>query len=408
MAGKFINTQYFDTQDKITNIHQDLLKNPFYLYNDKKGTKVKYYNINKEKSTLDPGSKLAYSDVGSKSPIRFNVIHDLYIYQFIKAELNFDNGEFGLESSSIEGESYILPNTIEPLDGDYFEVEHIKDSTWLFKVNDVQKDTLENGNNVYKIKWELDKTSNRDILDNVVEEYKYIDIQQGTNLKSIVKLERYDIAKKLDELSVILVQFFKDLFYSDKIQTFTYKWYNEYCMYDPFAIEFMIRHKLLQGTDSYIYIEHKTQLPKTFSIDYNQSIYRAFELQDISRLVVCQRNSQADYIDDPTSIFATRYENYFSLNYHVYAEENGPFNPRGIIPILNDTIMERIRKNKKCESYENNKYDNIIVKYFNKEDLSLEDIENIENLELESTKDVFYKLLFIIYCIDYYTKKMLS
>ena len=362
MAGKFINTQYFDTQDKLTDIHQDLLQNPFYLYNDKKGTKVKYYNINKEKTTLDPGSKLAYTDLGDNSPIRFNVIYGLYLYQFIKAELNFDNTEFGLESSAIEGESYILPNTIEPIDGDYFEVEHIKDSSWLFKVTDVQKDTLDNGNNVYKIKWELDRTTNREILDNVVEEYKYIDVEAGTNLKSIVKLERYDIAKKLDELSVILINFFRDLFYSDKIQTFTYKWYNEYCMYDPFAIEFMIRHKLLYNTDRYIYIEHKTQLPKTFSIDYNQSIYRAFELQDIEKLITCQRNSQADYIADPTSIFATRYENYFALNYHVYAEENGPLNPRGIIPILNDTMIEHIRTNKKYNSHDKNIYDNIIIK----------------------------------------------
>ena len=56
--GKFINTKYFDTQDKLVQMNNDLVQNPFYLFNDKKGTKVKaYYNINKEKSTLDPGSK---------------------------------------------------------------------------------------------------------------------------------------------------------------------------------------------------------------------------------------------------------------------------------------------------------------------------------------------------------------
>ena len=407
MAGKFINTQYFEAQDKITDIYQDLLQNPFYLYNDKKGTKVKYYNINTEKSTLDPGSKLAYSNLGDSSPIRFNIINGLYLYQFIKAELNLDNGEFGLESSPVEGESYILPNTIIPYEGDFFEVEHVKDSTWLFQINDVQKDTLENGNNVYKIRWQLDRTTNKDILSNIVDEYMYIETQQGSNLKAVVKMEKYDMAKRLDELSVNLATFFKDLFYSDAIQTFTYKWYNEYSMYDPFAIEFIIRHKLLNNSGSYLYIEHKSQTPKTFSIDYNQSIYRAFELRDIRKLEVCQRNSQADYIDDPTSIFATRYENYFALNYHVYAEENGPYNPKGIIPILSDTMMDHIRRNKKYDTCDES-YNNILVKFFNNEDLTIEDINGLENIEYQSTKDIFYILLFIIYCLDYYTKKMLS
>lgn len=93
MAGKFINTEYFDAMDSVVKLHQDLLQNPFYLYNDKKGTKVEYYNINKEKSSLDPGSKLAYAELGTNSPIRFNLVHGLYLYQFVRAELNWDNGE---------------------------------------------------------------------------------------------------------------------------------------------------------------------------------------------------------------------------------------------------------------------------------------------------------------------------
>ena len=151
--GRFINTTYKDTMDSIISIHEDLIKNPFYLYNDKKGVKVKYYNQNTEKSTLDKGSGLTHSNIGDNSSIRFNVIDNLFIYQFPKAELNFENGEFGLESEEISGESYILPNTIIPYDGDYFEVPYIKDSSWLFRVISSQKDTLENGSNVYRINW---------------------------------------------------------------------------------------------------------------------------------------------------------------------------------------------------------------------------------------------------------------
>ena len=408
MAGKFINTTYYDTQDALVEMNRDLVQNPFYLFNDKKGTKVKYYNINDEKTTLDPGSKLAYTDIGENSPIRFNVIHDLYLYQFIKAELNFDNGEFGLESDQVRGESYILPNTIVPRDGDYFEVDHINDSTWLFKVTNVQRDTLDNGSNVYKIEWSLERTSNEEIQLNVVEEYKYLNVEEGTNLKAVVKLERYDIAAKLDQLSITLVDYFQDIFYSDKIQTFTYKWFNEFNMYDPFVIEFIRRNKLLRGTDNYIFVDHQLQVPATFSIDYNRTIYRAFEERSLDILKCSKYMSQADHIDSPISIFATRHEEYFSLNYYVINQEIGPFNPKGIIPIISEELFNRILENKKYEPGCKNQYDNILIKFFHNGDLYAEDLDHIHDIDFETTKDMFYKLVLLIFCVDFYTKKLLS
>ena len=405
MAGKFINTTYYDTQDALVKMNEDLVKNPFYLYNDKKGTKVKYYNINTEKTTLDPGSKLAYTDIGSDSPIRFNVINDLYIYQFIKMELNFDNGEYGLENNDISGESYILPNTIKPIEGDFFEVDHINDSTWLFKVTDVQKDTLENSNNVYKISWVLDRTTNKDILLNVVDEYKYLDTVEGTNLKSVVKLEKYNIASKLDNLSINLANYFKDLFYNDKVQTFIYKWYNEYNMYDPFAIEFIIRNRILSSTDEYIHVQHQCPIPNTFSIDYNRSLYRAFEERNIDLLNKCQHTSQADYIDYKVGIFQTRYEPYWSLNYKTLVEPNGPYNPRAVIPIIEKDLITKINNNDKNDI---TPYENIIIKYFNNEDLYIEDLNCLDCIDYESNRNMFYMLLLTIFCIDFYTKKLLS
>ena len=34
--------------------------------------------------------------------IRFNIIHDLFLYQFSKAELNFDVGDFGMSSRDLK------------------------------------------------------------------------------------------------------------------------------------------------------------------------------------------------------------------------------------------------------------------------------------------------------------------
>ena len=43
-----------------------------------------------------------------------------------------------------EGETFILPNTIVPYEGDYFEIKHVNGASWLFIVKDVQQDTIEN------------------------------------------------------------------------------------------------------------------------------------------------------------------------------------------------------------------------------------------------------------------------
>src|SRR5574344_21548 len=413
--GKFINTQYFDTVDRIVDMNKDLIQNPLYLFSDKKATKVKYYNINQEKSTLDPGSKLQYTDIGDNSPIRFNVIYDLYIYQFIKGELDFNFDDFGLEAAPLSADSFILPNTITPTEGDFFEVDHIKDSTWLFKVTDVNRDTLENGNNVWRITWQLDRTTNKDILKNVVEEYKYINVQNGTNIKSVVQLTKYDTAKELDDLSSTLKSYFAGLFYSDKVQTFIYKYYTEQNMYDPFVIEFMIRNRLLEdGDNRYIHVMHQAPVPKTFAIDYNRTIYRAFELKDKCLLSKSHYLSTADYIDCPTTLFYTRYEDYYQLNYQTWYSNDASsgFTPKEVITVLDDDLLNRIQENKLYDKNNGDSedllYKNIFIKYFNERDIKTDDIKYIHAIDFETAKDIFYITILLIFFLDYYTKYLLS
>lgn len=410
MPGKFINTVYKDTMDSLISIHDDLIKNPFYLFNDKKGVKVRYFNQNMEKSTIDKGSGLAYADIGDESPIRYNQINNLFLYQFPKIELNFDNGEFGLESEEISGESYILPNTIIPYDGDFFEVDHIKDSTWLFKVIGAQRDTLENGSNVYKINWILDRTTNKDILKNVNDEdiYEYLDVREGTNVKAVVKKTSYDKALELDNLASSLRDYFIDLFYSKTVQTFVFEYHAQASMYDPFLIEFILRNKLLErdGKD-FVYVEHKLPLDATFHIEYSKTFYYAFEKKDIKKLANSIYQSQADYIDSPMSIFSSWYGNYYEMNYKIYLNEINNFNPKPIIPILEEELIERVLDNKKYDD-KPDLYKNIFIKFFNNEDIYNSDIECINYIDYGTNKDIFYHIILLIFCIDYYTRKLLS
>lgn len=410
--GKFINTTYQNAVDSIVDMNKDLISNPFYLFNSNKPVKVTYYNICLEKSTLDPGSELAYTNIGDKSPLRFNAIHDMYIFQFPKIEVNLENGDFGQESSSIEGESYILPNTIKPIEGDYFEVDHIKDRKWLFRVNSVDLDTLENDNNAWKINWSLDRGDNRDILKNVVNNYEYVITPEGTNSKALVELSDYELAKKLDEFTSSLREYFKDLFYDEHVQTFTYRWYNDSIMVDPFSIEFIKRNNLLSDDDNqYWYVKQQVVLPRTFSIDYDRSIFRAFETKNKDCISNFQYQSQADFIDDAISIFATRYEPYFALNYKTfYFDTNTPTTPKGIIPVLSEDLIYRIANAELYSSDDNENilYLNIIIKWFSGQMIDEKDICKVKHIDLNTTEEMYYHLLFLIYVFDDYTRQLLS
>lgn len=414
--GKFIDTRYDNFQQSLVGLGEDLVKNPLYLFNDKKGTRVTWYNTNTEKSTLDPGSLLTYSQTGKNSSIRFNKINKLYLYQFPRIEFNFEDDEFGLHNSPIEGDSYILPNTIEPIEGDFFTVDHLKDSTWLFKVTAVQTDTFENGANAYKVSWVLDQTTNKEIINNVVEEYDYIDTESGTNLKSVVKHSKYKQAEILDNLSVVLCDYFYELFYNSQVQTFIWQWINGSRMYDPFAIEFMKRNKLMNPIQNKIHVSHMTELTRTFAIDYNRSVYRAFELRDKNALSSSCMKSQADYISDIGTIFYSMFEQYFIMTYTVIAadgEDNLYVAYKDLIEVLGDDLYQHIMQNIKYSDVDL-RFLNIIVSYFNDESIWYPDLcRDIEFLPAAANhaltvEQTFYYILFTIFCIDFEIRKLLS
>ena len=184
--------------------------------------------------------------------------------------------------------------------------------------------------------------------------------------------------------------------------------FNNSNIYDPFSIEFMIRNKLLEApSDEYIFVEHKIQMWNTFAIEYDKSFFRAFELRDIGKLKTAICQSQAVFIDDPTSIFRTRYEEYFCMDYKVYSTEINAFNPRSVIPMIEEDLVEHIVEEKYYDEC-CQKYKNIFVKYFNKKDIYQSDIEAIQYIDFEYSKDIYYQSLLLLFCIEFYTKSLLS
>ena len=95
MAGRFSNTRYTNTVSSVLGSMQSLLKNNFYKFSELPPTPVEYFHLNKDASTLDEGSRLAYNSVGEDSPFWFNQIHNMMLYGInTPMEIQYSNEEF--------------------------------------------------------------------------------------------------------------------------------------------------------------------------------------------------------------------------------------------------------------------------------------------------------------------------
>jgi hypothetical protein len=100
---------------------------------------------------------------------------------------------------------------------------------------------------------------------------------------------------------------------------------------------------------------------------------------------------------------------YFCLDYNVIEEPNGPFNPRGIIPIMRDELVDEITNNIYYKPDEHDHaYRNIFTKYFNRNEILDIDLDNLNYMKFTMTNECFYELLFLIYILQATEKELLS
>lgn len=397
--GKFTNTTYKDTIDNITESMNNILNNQFYKWNDQSPTETTFFNPNKDKSTLDQGSNLAYEDIGPNSPIVYDRIDHCFLYGLEKFLVNLSREDFGVESDAIEGEATVLPNTFIPYPGSYFYINYLKED-YLFKVNSVNLDTVETGANLYKISYKLETMEKFKYIENQVEDtYTMVIDNVGTSYKAIVRTEVYSFIQILDDILISLKRYFKSIFYSTRVQTFIYN-YLQCRTYDPYMIEFILRNDLLSGDDEYIYITHQASVPKTFPIMYNETFFRCLEKKDISNIDRYKIKATAQYINEVTSIFDTRVESYFKVTYDMYLAQNNT------IPAFTEELIEHIKRN---ELFDNEYcFYNIIVKYFNNEDITQKDLDDFDIIEYRDNVELFYAIPSVIFCIERYIKDRLN
>ena len=396
--GKFVNTQYNKSIDNMVDNLKEIMKNPYYKWNDKYATATTYYNQNVEQSTLDEGSKLQYNDLDKNSPTKYNEIKDFFIYGIEAINISMENGDYGATSGDITGESIVLPNTITPYPGDYFKINYLKEKTLLFRVTDVTTDTLEIGSNIYKIQYQLETSADHEIP--VADKYNMIVENVGTSFNSIIRSESYNLAETIDNILVTLKKYYKALFYQQRVQTFIFR-YNGSNFYDPYMIEFLRENSLMDGDGEYVYVGHQTKIGPTFPIKYNKTFFRCVEERDLKNIRKYIYQGTGKYIDNRLTIFNDRIEDYFEIEYNQDNTVNF-----GIIPCFSETLISRIEAGNLMG--ENNIFSNIIIKYFNRMQIVNSDLEKIELLDYEDNVALFYLIPVIIYCLEKYIKGLMK
>ena len=397
--GKFLDTTYTATINSILESQTKRLDNTFYTFTDKAPTTCTYYNINTSKSTLDESTSLAYSYTDGDSPLRYNRIKDTVIFGLDRVQVQMDAGDFGLESDTIEGDAYVLPNSFKPYPQDYFIINHTNEE-YLFKVTSVSLDTLPTGANMYKISYRLSSHDgdNTDIDSLVVESYTMDTTNIGTNLSLVIKDDDYAYISKLENICQDMIAYYRSLFYSNKTQTFIFS-YDDHNFYDSYMIEFIKRHDIMNsGELDYLHVAHQLTPRATFALDYSKSFFHSLERKDIG--TICNPSCYGMMVEDKTSLL------YYSLEKYYYIFHEYKMGDYWQVPSFDDDTVMRIRDNERYETDDLNYFKNIIIDYFNDNTDKLNRYEEFLLKTLEDFNytipqhDIFYYVPVIIYILE--------
>ena len=402
----FSNTTYNNTTNNLVSGFQNRLNNPYYMFTDKKPTVTTYWNINLRQSTVDEGTKTLYDQIGKYHPFRYNKVNNMVLYGIPRIDVNYRVGEYGVESD-IEGEAFILPNTIIPCVGDYFVIDYLRENPLLFKVNDVSPDTLESGANFYRIRYHIDKNDTMSLtyLNTrlLADEYEYIPSNVGTNYIVVMKKSDTEFLSKLQKTMETLKKYYISLFYHANVQTFIYR-YHDLLLYDPYCIEFIIRNNVLNYCGEYMFIQQAVHYPYTFSIEYDNTIFKNVEEMNPELPL---NSNYAVAVHDPSSLLMDRLEEYFELSINLRNKDKCPINN------ISMELFDRIVNNNLYESNEDPKlhkiplYRNIIINHVNGNPEITEDmLINLKYINYCFSKDLFYEIPLLIYCIQAYINSM--
>lgn len=392
--GKFIAESTF-INNNITKF-EDRLNSQYSRVLESKPVYCTYYHISNNETSVDSGFNDVERLLGDNSPVRFHEVKNFPIYGISEIQLNLELEDEGI-NSGYDGDGIILDNTIKPLPGDLFLINHIK-SKVIFIVTTVEYDTIKS-NNYYKIGFSIKSIDENDHLMDIdrqtIEKYTCNVKNIGTDEKVIIRDDIFKIIEEIRDLRLDIINKYKVLFYNKKFNSFMIR-VDDILIYDRCLNNFIQTNQILNDPDDYesIYLSNE-DYDNTFLYEYEASFFRAIEKNNKS-IVKSEYKFMTYKSVDPTSMFGYYNEPVRTVRF-----------TGGFMEYINNSILQGISNNIITEE----PLFDIIIKYFNKSistpfELKLEEIKDYPFVS--PTFEAFIYVPMVLFILEEWRKSFIA
>lgn len=375
--------------------YEQRFHSPLSRFIDKTPTFTTYFHIADDASTTSEGFNSIDDYLGDSSPIRYRRIENFPLYGLDQILLQIEDTDQGLDRS-YEGEATLINSTITPCQNDMFMIPSLKDF-YIFKVITVNSDHIMS-DNYYRVGFSLqyiDREKATWLNKQTVEKYNCVLENIGTEKKCLIRSDIYDKIGKLEEMYTNMVDIYISVFYNERYNCFLGE-LDGPCtlLYDPFQVEFMLRHDLMNQKnrlDVIVPTEHFTDSKRR--LKYERSIYRFFERRDLSLISNFKYNTFQG-VNNPETAFA----HYVDNTVFIVDIPQSKYIPDCANHIFSDDFVAAVKVNGPVET----RYGKLLKDYIRNDEMTIDDVPldlMEELLSLNADIEIFFLVPIMLYII---------
>ena len=378
---------------------EERLKAPSSRFIDSTPTFVTYYHIDNDETTTDAGFLDVASILGFRSPIKFKKINDFPLYGIEQIVLSIQDGDQGLDTD-FTGEATILPNTVKPLQNDYFVIKYLRDS-YLFRVTDVNYDSVM-PDAFYRISYMLDFIDDekyQELEKQVEENYECVLENIGTENKCIIESSVFVNVSEITKMYNDMVQTYLSIFYDERYNCILGDLNKGRRLYDPYMTDFINKHRLFNKKNDLqtIVLTEQTE-DKFYRLKYEKSVYRFIERQDVDRIRKFTFSLYKGTMHHESAFFRWKDPSIEVVDIIDGYHENDALLLGETYNIFSEDFVEAIQNHEEMTS----DFGKLISKFIKKEEIKLDEIGlklGEELLDFNNSLEVFFFTPIILYII---------
>lgn len=311
--SRILNVEHVDYIENAIDIYSKNKIGQYSKFLNTNPTFVTYYHRNMVRSRQDVGTGAIESELGPRSPIRFNKILNFPIYNI--PQLNPQNvyDETGYDIELEINDAVILPNTIKPCEGDYFIVKLPGTREYLFRVNNFEYNTIQS-NDFYRISADVKDIGNeleaKRMQNQVVEVFLTVFDNIGTEDRCFLRQTDIPYINSLADLYKSLRNFYTNAFYVKPLNSFTFQTgrFSETARpiwrYDAYLERFINESNIYyeENSERALVLSPADVLQDDFNFQFDFTLYRAILTRNLEFLrTYCYLVTSV--ITMPTSIY---------------------------------------------------------------------------------------------------------